>query len=140
MRLSQVGWTIAIVSCITSRSVKVSELQRVQNAAARIARDLSKFCHITPALRQLHWLPVIKRIQFNILFLSFKAIHGPFPPYISELVTVKPNLRTVTVQATVLCSYLLHRKCCLHLVLAPFAAAALRSGTNCLLILEMLLP
>ena len=91
MRLSQVGWTIAIVSCITSRSVKESELQRVQNAAARIALDLSKFCHITPALRQLHWLPVIKRIQFKILLLSFKAIHGPFPPYISELVTVKPK-------------------------------------------------
>ena len=40
-------------------------LQRVQNAVARIALDLSKFCHITPALQQLHWLPVIKQIQFN---------------------------------------------------------------------------
>ena len=34
---------------------QISKLQRVQNAAARIALDLSKFCHITvtPALRQL---------------------------------------------------------------------------------------
>ena len=66
-------------------------LQRVQNAAARIAFDLSKFFHITPALRQLHWLPVVKRIQFKILLLTFKAIYGLSPPYISELITVKPK-------------------------------------------------
>ena len=70
---------------------QISKLQRVQNAAARIALDLCKFCHITPALRQLHWLPVVKRIQFKILLLTFKAIHGLSPPYISELITVKPK-------------------------------------------------
>ena len=69
----------------------VSKLQRVQNAAARIALGLSKFCHITPALHQLHWLPVVKRIQFQILPLTFKAIHGLSSPYISELITVKPK-------------------------------------------------
>ena len=70
---------------------QISKLQRVQNAAARIALDLSKFCHITLALRQLHWLPVVKRIQFKMLLLTFKAIHGLSPPYISELITVKPK-------------------------------------------------
>ena len=70
---------------------QISKLQRVQNAVARIALNLSKFCHITPALRQLHWLPVVKRIQFKILLLTFKAIHGLSPPYISELITVKPT-------------------------------------------------
>ena len=89
---SQVGWKIAIASCMASRSVKFQNyVQRVQNAAARIALDLCKFCHITPALRQLHWLPVVKRIQFKILPLTFKAIHGLSPPYISELITVKPK-------------------------------------------------
>ena len=45
---SQVGWTIAIASCMASRSVKFQNyMQRVQNAADRIALDLSKFCHIT---------------------------------------------------------------------------------------------
>ena len=91
MRLSQVGWTIGIVSCMASRRAKISKLQRVQNAAARIALVLSKFCHITPVLRQLHWLPFVKRIQFKILLLTFKAIHGLSPPYISKLITVKPK-------------------------------------------------
>ena len=67
---------------------QISKLQRVQNAAARLALDLSKFCHITPALRQLHWLPVVKRIQFKILLLTFKSIHGLSPPYVSELINV----------------------------------------------------
>ena len=70
---------------------EISKLQRVQNAAARIPLDLCKFCHITPALRQLHWLPVVKRIQFKILLLTFKAIQGLSSPYIIELITVKPK-------------------------------------------------
>ena len=85
MRLSQVGCTFAIVSFMASLSVKF------QNYREYIALDLSKFCHTTPALRQLYWLPVVKRIQFKILFLTFKAIHGLSPSYISELITVKPK-------------------------------------------------
>ena len=74
------------------RSVEFqNQSQRVQNAAALVALDLSKFCHITPARRQLHWLPVVKRIQFKILLLTFKAIHGLSPPYVSDLITVKPK-------------------------------------------------
>ena len=39
------------------------KLQRVQN------KKESKYCHITPLLRTLHWLPVVYRIQFKILLL-----------------------------------------------------------------------
>ena len=34
------------------------QLQRVQNAAARIFSLSPKFCHITPVLMSLHWLPI----------------------------------------------------------------------------------
>ena len=113
---------------------QISKLQRVQNAAVHIALVLSKFFHITPALRQLHWLPVVKRIQFKMPLLTFKAIHGLSPP-----TTVQP--KSTSSQTTVLCCYLLRRKCCLHLVLAPLLLLLpLRFGTNCLLMLGMLLP
>ena len=49
-----------------------------------------KFCHITPVLHQLHWLPVSFRINFTILPLTFKAIHELAPSYINELVKIKP--------------------------------------------------
>ena len=70
---------------------QIWKLQGLQNAAACLALDLSKFCHITPALCQLHWLPVVKRIQIKILLLTFKSIHGLSPPYISVLINVKPK-------------------------------------------------
>ena len=57
------------------------KLQRVQNAAARLIMDIGKYSHITPALYELQWLPVLARIQFKILLLAFKAIHGLVPEY-----------------------------------------------------------
>ena len=66
----------------------VNKLQRVQNAAARLVSGASRFNHITPVLYELHWLPVKERIIFKISVLTFKAIHGLAPSYISEMVTV----------------------------------------------------
>ena len=65
------------------------KLQRVQNAAARLVVQESRFCHITPLLKSLHWLPVKYRIVFKILLITFKAIHGLAPAYISELISVR---------------------------------------------------
>ena len=53
--------------------------------------NISKYSHVTQAFQDLHWLPVRARIHFKILLLVFKAIHGLAPPYISDLVTVKPK-------------------------------------------------
>ena len=65
---------------------QIQKLQRVQNSAARLVFRESKFCHITPLLRALHWLPVAYRIVFKILLLTFfKAIQKLAPTYISEL-------------------------------------------------------
>ena len=49
----------------------------------------SKFCHITPLLRTLHWLPFKYCIVLKVLLITFKAIHGPAPSYISNLISVK---------------------------------------------------
>ena len=51
--------------------------------------DIGKYSHITPALYELHWLPVLARIHFKILLLAFKAIHGLAPEYISDLLVIK---------------------------------------------------
>ena len=42
--------------------------------------------HITPDLKQLHWLPVHRRIDYKILLFTFKALKGEAPQYISDLV------------------------------------------------------
>ena len=72
MRLSQPGWTTLTVLCTASRNVKFQSYRDYKMLQLALALDLSKFCHITSALRQLHWLPVVKRIQFKILLLNFQ--------------------------------------------------------------------
>ena len=61
------------------------QLQRVQNAAARIVSLSPKFCHITPVLMSLHWLPIDLRIEFKILIITYKTLHGLAPAYIEDL-------------------------------------------------------
>ena len=50
-------------------------LQLAQNAAARVVKRTPKREHMTPVLRDLYWLPIIKRVQFKILLFVFKALH-----------------------------------------------------------------
>ena len=43
---------------------QISRLQHIQNTAARVVTLSRKSCHITPILKELHWLPVSQRIVF----------------------------------------------------------------------------
>lgn len=67
----------------------LQKLQKVQNTAARVITRLRKYDHITEAKIKLHWLPIEQRIQYKILLLTFKAINGHAPAYISELIEIK---------------------------------------------------
>ena len=49
---------------------QIAQLQKLQNAAARIVSLSSKRSHITPILETLHWLPVKERIIFKFFYLS----------------------------------------------------------------------
>ena len=40
--------------------------------------------HISPVLRQLHWLPVRHRVEFKLAVLVFKALHGLAPQYLAD--------------------------------------------------------
>ena len=67
-------------------------MQLAQNCAARLILCGRKHDHVTPLLRELHWLPVEQRIIFKILFFTFKALNNLFPGYISDLLeTYKPT-------------------------------------------------
>ena len=61
-------------------------LQRIQNNAARLICRASKFDHVSPLLRSLHWLPVSDRIDYKLLTLTFPAVSGSGPEYLSELI------------------------------------------------------
>ena len=87
----------AVISLVTSRfdycngllcgipEELIYKLQRVQNNAARVITLTKKYDHITPVLKELHWLPVRKRIEFKILLLVYKCLHGTAPSYLREM-------------------------------------------------------
>jgi len=41
--------------------------------------------HITPVLRDLHWLPVWRRVHFKLALLVYKSLHGLAPTSVSRL-------------------------------------------------------
>ncbi len=90
----------------------IFRLQKVQNNAARLIVRPSKFAHISPILLSLHWLPVEKRIQYKILLLTFKALNGYGPSYLSDLLqyyTPSRQLRSSS-DTCLLCIPRFHRK------------------------------
>ena len=63
----------------------LKKLQRIQNIAARIITFTPRRNHITPILRQLHWLPIKRRIEFKILLHVFRCINGTAPLYLVDM-------------------------------------------------------
>ena len=44
--------------------------------------------HVTPLLKELHWLPVHARIEYKMIMLTFKCLKNLAPAYLSELIAV----------------------------------------------------
>ena len=59
---------------------------RVAQSHLRILTRTKKFDHISPILKDLHWLKVENRIIFKILVLAYKCLNNLAPTYLSELI------------------------------------------------------
>ena len=83
-------------SCLWGLSKQdLLRLQRVQNTAARIVARRKKTDRITPVLRDLHWLPVEKRIEHKLLSLTFNCLHDAAPEYLQDLIGRHEPQRTL---------------------------------------------
>jgi hypothetical protein len=65
-------------------AVQLNRLQTVLNAAARLIFTARKYEHITPLLRELHWLRIPERITFKLATLVYRSQQGTVPQYLSE--------------------------------------------------------
>ena len=74
---------------------QVRKLQYVQNSAGWLLTGTCKCEHITPVLRDLHWLPVNERIRFKILLMTFKCLNQLAPSYLSDLLIHHRPSRTL---------------------------------------------
>ena len=68
-------------------NLRLKKLQQVQNCSARILTGTPKFSHITPVLRNLHWLPVRHRIEYKLLLQTYKILNCKFPEYLQNLIS-----------------------------------------------------
>ena len=73
----------------------IQQLQLCQNTAARIIPRMRKFDHITPILVDLHWLPVMYKIKYKIMLITYKALHGLAPPCISVFTVPEVQRRSL---------------------------------------------
>ena len=72
---------------------QLQKLQRVLNAATRIITGTRKYDHITPVLKELHWLLVKERIDFKILLLTFKVLKKMAPAYLKDMLRLQTSDR-----------------------------------------------
>lgn len=73
----------SLLTCLNNTSL--NRLQVVQNAAAKLLTKSSRGSHVTPFLISLHWLPIKFGIQFKLLVIMFRALHGQAPASIKEI-------------------------------------------------------
>ena len=67
----------------TSR-FNIKKLQLIQKFACRIVCGIRKFDHVTPALKELKWLPVASELYLRNDILAFKCMTGCAPDYLFE--------------------------------------------------------
>ena len=70
-------------------------LNTVQHYAARVICRAPYTQNASPLMFQLHWLPVEFRIKFKVLVNVFKCLHEESPQYLSDLISIRTNCRTL---------------------------------------------
>ena len=63
----------------------LKQLQRVQDCAARLICRRKKHDHVTPLLKELHWLPIHVRSTYKLLTIAYSVMNGLGPEYLAEL-------------------------------------------------------
>ena len=66
-------------------TTNINKLQQVQNTLARVVTGGRKYDHITPVLKELHWLPIKHRIDFKLATIVYKVKPTQEPSYLAEL-------------------------------------------------------
>ena len=70
--ISRIDYCNSLFINLPQRLLK--KVQRAQNSAARLIAKTSKRAHITPVLKELHWLPVTARVTFKVLLQTYKCV------------------------------------------------------------------
>ena len=106
-----------------------SNLQRIQNYAARVILYLPRSSSITTHLKSLHWLPVKVRSTYKIACLCYHCHSSTAPSYVADMLHIKPSHTATLAPAHTSCLFSIDLHTVRqHLVIAHFLLLLL-SGT-----------
>ena len=84
--ISHLDYTNALLEGLPKCSL--DQLQCVQNIAAKIVLGKGRYDSSTRCLAELYWLPIQQRIEFKIITLVHKSLHGLAPQYLVNLLII----------------------------------------------------
>ena len=76
-------------------AVNIARLQRIHNTATMLIMRSPRSDSGTLLLRELHWQPIVCRVDFKLLVFTYKAMHNDAPVYLCELVCPYQPTRTL---------------------------------------------
>ena len=95
---SRLDFCNSILYNLPNKQIEI--LQRIQNQAAHMLKRIPRRNHITPVLRELHWLRIHDRIIFKILLLTHKAVNNTAPEYLCDLIRLNVKSTTIRTRAS----------------------------------------
>ena len=92
--MSHLDYSNAIFSGLP---VDLANLQRIQNAGAKLVLQKDKLASSTECLCALHWLPIRERIDYKMLTLVIKSLNYQAPDYLQDLLCKCPKMRSLCI-------------------------------------------
>ena len=93
-----------VLSCIDycnsllagSPQYQIDKLQHIQNMNCWVICNIRKHDHVSPAMKDLHWLKMPKRITYKLCLLVYKCHNNLAPRYLSDLLPSRTSSRLLS--------------------------------------------
>ena len=72
------------MALVSLPKVATQSCQSIINTTARLITGVRKYDHITPVLKELHWLNIDERIEFKIALQIYKCLSNEGPAYLTR--------------------------------------------------------
>ena len=86
--IPHIDYSIRLYYCLPKCDIKKVH---VQSISAKLILVRNKFDSVSKCLKELHWIPVALRIQFQILTIVWKCLKDQAPPCLTDLLYTDTN-------------------------------------------------
>ena len=76
-----------------SSKYQIDKLQCIQNMSCQLICNINRYDHVSPAMRNLHWLKIPERIVYKLCLLVYKCCNNLAPKYLTELLPSRTSSR-----------------------------------------------